>query len=279
MAKSWDFFSRKTHKGRFLMQNPKAKKIVSIVLNTLVWIFLVFAILVTIVTFASQNAKDGVPSVFGKSIVSIQSDSMKSSAKESFKKGDLIIIEKISADKAYELKKGTIITYRAPIDIDGDGKTGDINTHRIDSVRVSEGDIVFFTTKGDNPVTNPTVDNYELRYTDVIGVYHGQKLVGVGGVLDFFRSSVGFFLVIVLPMALFFFYEVYNLVKIIMAHKLSKAKAEALSPEQEEEIKRLAIQEYLASQQAASQAPQPEKPEQAEQPQTEQNSTNTEEKE
>ena len=56
------------------MQNSKAKKIISIVLNALVWVFLVFAILVTIVTFASQNTKDGVPSVFGKSIVSIQSD-------------------------------------------------------------------------------------------------------------------------------------------------------------------------------------------------------------
>jgi hypothetical protein len=63
------------------MISPKAKKIISIVLNTLVWIFLVFAILVTIVTFASQNTKDGVPSVFGKSIVSIQSNSMQSDKK------------------------------------------------------------------------------------------------------------------------------------------------------------------------------------------------------
>jgi hypothetical protein len=35
-----------------------------------------------------------------------------------------------------------------------------------------------------------------------------------------------------------------------MAHKVNKAKKEALSPEQEEEIKRLAIEEYLASQKA-----------------------------
>ena len=121
------------------MLNSKAKKIVSIVLNALVWVFLVFAILVTIVTFASQNAKDGVPSVFGKSIVSIQSDSMKSDKKESFKTGDLIIIEKVSATQALELKEGDIITYRAPIDIDKDGKTGDINTHRIVRVRVDDG--------------------------------------------------------------------------------------------------------------------------------------------
>lgn len=228
------------------MLNSKAKKIVSIVLNALVWVFLVFAILVTIMTFATRNSKDGVPSVFGKSIVSIQSNSMKSSKPESFKDGDLIIIEKITSNQALELDVGTIITYRAPQDIDGDGQTGDINTHRIVEKRTDAGGIVWFKTQGDNPTTNPTADNYELRYTDVIGVYNGNKLAGVGGVVDFFRSSLGFLLVIVLPMALFFFYEVYCLIKIIMENKVKKAKA--LSPEQEEEIKRLAIQEYLAQQ-------------------------------
>ena len=227
------------------MQN-KTKKVLSIIGNTLAWIFLVFAILVTIVTFASRNSKDGVPSVFGTSIVSIQSDSMKSSKPESFKEGDLIIIEKISQTQALTLKEGDIITYRAPIDIDKDGQTGDINTHRIESIRTDAGGIVWFTTKGDN---NALADNYELRYTDVIGVYNGTKLVGVGAVLDFFRSSIGFLLVIVLPMALFFLYEVYNLIKIIMAQKVKKARAEGISAEQEEEIKRLAVEEYLKNQQ------------------------------
>ena len=227
------------------MQN-KTKKVFSIIGNTLAWIFLVFAILVTIVTFASRNSKDGVPSVFGASIVSIQSDSMKSSKPESFKEGDLIFIEKITETQAKQLKVGDIITYRAPIDIDKDGQDGDINTHRIYSIRTDAGGIVWFTTKGDN---NANPDNYELRYTDVIGVYNGTKLVGVGAVLDFFRSSTGFLLVIVLPMALFFLYEVYNLIKIIMAHKVKKARAEGISAEQEEEIKRLAVEEYLKNQQ------------------------------
>jgi signal peptidase len=231
------------------MQNSKAKKVISIVLNALVWAFLVFAILVTITTFATKNTKDGVPEIFGKSIVSIQSDSMKSDNKESFKRGDLIIIEKITATEALELKEGTIITYRAPIDINKDGETGDINTHRIVRARVDDGGIVWFTTKGDNPQMNPHEDNYELRFTDVIGVYNGNKIAGIGGVLDFLRSSTGFLLVIVLPMALFFFYEVYNLIKIIMAHKVKKARAEGISAEQEEEIKRLAVEEYLRNQQ------------------------------
>ena len=234
------------------MKNSKAKKIVSIALNAVVWIFLAFAVVVTIFTFATKNTSDGVPDVFGKSIVSVQSNSMKSAKDESFKKGDLIIIEKISADEAVQLKEGAIIIYRAPIDINGDGQTGDINTHRIVSVRTDAGGIVYFTTQGDNLQTNPNPDNYELRFTDVIGVYEGKKLAGIGGALDFLGSSIGFFLVIVLPMGLFFVYEVYNLIKIIMAHKLKEAKEGAISSEQEEEIKRLAIEEYIKSQQNAT---------------------------
>lgn len=232
------------------MQNSKAKKIITIALNVLVWVFLVFAILVTIVTFASQNAKDGVPSVFGNSIVSIQSDSMKSDKKESFKDGDLIFVEKITSQEALNLEEGDIITYRAPIDINNDGQSGDINTHRIVSKRVDDGGIVWFKTQGDNETMCPNPDGYELRYTDVIGVYNGSKIVALGGILDFLRSSVGFFVFIVLPMALFFLYEVYNLIRIIMAYKVNKAKTAAISPEQEEEIKRQAVQEYLAQQAA-----------------------------
>jgi signal peptidase len=171
---------------------------------------------------------------------------MKSNKKESFQKGDLIIIEKITPDQAKSLEVGTIITYRAPVDIDKDGKDGDINTHRIVAKETSAGGIVYFTTQGDNVNVE---DPYELRFEDVIGVYHGTKLVGVGGILDFLRSSTGFLLVIVLPMALFFLYEVYNLIKIIMAHKVKKARAEGISAEQEEEIKRLAVEEYLRNQQ------------------------------
>jgi signal peptidase len=232
----------------FTMQNSKAKKIVSIVLNVLVWIFLIFAILVTIVTFATQNAQDGVPSVFGKSIVSIQSDSMKSDKAESFKDNDLVIIEKITESKALELNVGDIITYRAPIDINGDGHTGDINTHRIVEKRTDDGGIVWYRTQGDNKEMCPNPDGYELRHTDVIGVYNGSKIVALGGILDFLSSSIGFLLIIVLPMALFFLYEVYNLIRVIMSQRAT-VKA-GITAEQEEEIKRKAVEEFLAKQKA-----------------------------
>lgn len=236
------------------MNKTEAKKIVSIVLNVLVWAFLVFATLVTILTFVSTNAdkNDGVPAIFGKSVVSVQSPSMDGNRKGSFKQGDLLFVDKISADEAMKLTEGTIIVYRAPEDINGDGQTGDINTHRIIERWTTEGGIVFYKTQGD---AEAHPDNYDLRYTDIVAIYNGHsKLSGAGAVMDFLKSSVGFFLIVVLPMALFFLYEVYNLIKIIMEQKLQKASA-TVSAETEEEIKRRAIEEFLAQQAAASAAP------------------------
>ena len=233
------------------MNKTEAKKIVSIVLNVLVWVILVFATLVTILTFVSTNSTDGVPSIFGKSIVSVQSPSMDGDKKGSFKQGDLLFVDKITQDEAWDLQEGTIIVYRAPIDINGDGETGDINTHRIIGKRVTEGGIVYFETQGD---AEPVPDNYELRYTDVIATYNGHsRLRGVGAVVDFLKSSIGFLLVVVLPMALFFIYELYNLIKILMEQKMQKVAASAsISAETEEEIKRRAIEEFLAQQAAAN---------------------------
>lgn len=231
------------------MDKTQAKKIGVIVLNVLVWAFLVFATLVTVLTFVSLNAKDGVPSVFGKSFVSVQSPSMDGDKDGSFKQGDMLIVTKVTADEALDLEEGMIITYRAPIDINGDGETGDINTHRIVGKRTTEGGIVYFKTQGD---AETLPDGYELRYTDVVAIYDGHsRLAGAGAVADFLKSSIGFLLVVVIPMALFFMYELYNLIKILMEQKMKRA-SETVSAETEEEIKRRAIEEYLAQQAAAT---------------------------
>ena len=235
------------------MNKTEAKKIVSIVLNVLVSAFLVFATLVTILTFVSMNAKDGVPSVLGKSFVSVQSPSMDGDQEGSFKQGDLLVVTKISEAEAKELEVGTIVVYRSPEDINKDGNTGDINTHRIIE-KYTEGGLLYYKTKGDN---NAHADKKPIQHTDIVAVYNGHSRVkGFGSVVDFLKSSMGFLLVVVLPMALFFIYEVYNLIKILMENKLKKATA-TVSAETEEEIKRRAIEEFLAQQAAANAASAP----------------------
>lgn len=235
-----------TKKRRFIetMKSPRTKKIFGIVLNTILWIFVAFSLLITILVFTAQGSADGVPSIFGKSLITISTDSMK----DTYDVGDLVFMTKLDRDEIDELKAGDIITFRAAEDINGDGVIyNDLNTHRI--VEVIEpsnpSEYKSFKTKGDY---NPHEDNYIVENADIIGVCtESGKIGGLGNVINFLRSSLGFFLCIVLPLVLFFLYELYNFITIIVSEKTKKAAAGAASIN-EEEIKRRAIEEYLAKQ-------------------------------
>lgn len=221
----------------------RKKKILSIVLNTLIWIFVAFSLLITILVFTAQSSKDGVPSIFGKSLITISSNSME----PTYKVGDLVFMTKVSDAEKEQLKEGQIITFHAPIDIDGDGMIGDINTHVIYEAKHDENT---FITKGENiPYPDNVGDNaYEVHYSDVIGVCTPEgKIGGLGNVIKFLRSSLGFFLCIVLPLILFFLYELYNFITIVVTERQKKAAAAAPAID-EEEIKRRAVEEYLAKQ-------------------------------
>ena len=222
--------------------NEKTKKIVGIIVNTVIWIIVVFSLLITVLVFSAQGNEDGVPSIFGKSLVTIESNSME----PTYKTGTMVFMTKISDEEKMNLQPGTIITYRAPIDINNNGIVGDdLNTHRIVSVDVNTKTV---KTQGDNKVTNPTEDNYTVSFNDIIGTCTEKgKLGGVGNVIDFLRSSLGFFLCIVLPLILFFLYELYNFITILVTERQKKAMAGAPVID-EEEIKRRAIEEYLAQQ-------------------------------
>lgn len=219
------------------------KKVLLITANVLIWIFVLFSLLITILVFSAQGSKDGVPSIFGKSLITISTDSME----PTYKRGDLVFMQKLDEKGKTELKKGDIITFHAPIDIDGDGMIGDINTHTIYAV---DHDHNKFITKGDN---NPHPDNegntpYEVHYSDIIGKCEkDDRIGGLGNVITFLRSSLGFFLCIVLPLILFFLYELYNFITIIVTER-AKRTAGAASAINEEEIKKRAVEEFLAKQ-------------------------------
>lgn len=221
----------------------KTKKILSIIANVLVWVFVAFALLTTIMVFTAQGDEDGIPSLFGKSLITIESISME----PTFEQGDLVLVEKLAGaddflDRVKALEKDAIITYWAPIDINKDGKLNDINTHRIEE-KLENG----FRTKGDN---NEHADSYTISFSDVIGVStEDDNIGGLGAVIGFLRSSMGFFLCIVLPLVLFFLYELYRFIRILLEER-TKRTAAAVTAEQEEEIKRRAIEEYLNAQKA-----------------------------
>jgi signal peptidase len=211
--------------GLFMKTRANSKKSVwKIILEVIAWIVVIFATIITLSVFSSQ-ANGGVANIFGKIPVTIQSDSMA----PTFKAGDLIIDKKVTDIK--QLKEGDVITFWTIIQ----GKRV-LNTHRIVNIN-NDGSYI---TRGD---ANSKEDDVRVLPLDIVGQYTGQKISGMGSVIDFLRSPTGFLIFVVLPLLIFFIYQVYRFVVIIISMKKPK-----LSAADEEEIKRKAIEEYIKSQ-------------------------------
>ena len=238
----------------------KASKVGGTILNVLLWIFVVFAVVVTVFVFSAQKDADGVPSLFGNSYISIVSDSM---APE-IRTGDMIVVKKVSGmPEAAQCQVGDIITFYSSQDINGDGKVGnDIETHAIVNVRQSGG-FTYYTTMGTNYEYSHGIADPEIMSTSVIGIYTGTRIPGLGSVVSFLGSSTGFLVCIVIPLAIFFLYELIHFVVLFIKVKGPKEAKAGITTADEEEIKRRAIEEYLAKQSAGaaatSQGTEPEK--------------------
>lgn len=217
------------------------KKTLQIVGNVILWLFVVLAALMTILAFSAQKNQAGVPSIFGKMPVSILSDSMN----PTFSSGNMIICDELSSKEKAELQVGDVITFS--VDLNDDGNM-EFNTHRIISTR-SNGGYTYYTTQGDN---NSAADNYEVRYDMVVGKWTGTRLPVIGSVLNYLQTSTGFLICIVIPLILFFLFEVYRFVAAVVAIKSKK-----MSAEEAEELKRKAVEEYLAAQATGAEADAP----------------------
>ncbi len=223
------------------MENNKKERVMKILKisgNVLIWIFVAFSALITIMTLASQGNKHGVPSLFGYGIVSIETPSME----PTYNVGDLVFVEMVDDETLKNVKKGDIITFRVPVNIDEVVKKGDLLTHRVIS---NENGVI--KTQGDNKETNPVADKFTLIYTDIAGICkEDKKAAGLGNIIKFLREPMGFLLCIVVPMIIFFGFELYNFIHILMVEK-AKKQPQVVSKETEEEIKQRAIEEYLAN--------------------------------
>ena len=87
---------------------------------------------------------------------------------------------------------------------------------------------------------------------EVLAVWKGGKIGFVGKIVKFLQDPLWFALIILLPLVLLFGYNVFLIVKMIIADKTEKARKLALEEAKNtqidaEEIKRKAIEEYLAS--------------------------------
>lgn len=211
------------------------KKVVGIVINVILWLFVVFAALTTVVVFTGTS-NNGVGNLFGYMPFSIQTQSME----PTIKAGDVVIGKEVDFNT---LKEGDIITYWATVD-----EQKILNTHRITKVISNgKGSVPSFKTKGDN---NQIEDEYTVAAADIVAKYN-SKISGLGKAVDFLETQKGFFICIVLPLILFFLYQLYHFIKVIVTVKQENA---GLSKEDEEELKKKAVEEYLAKQKEEQEA-------------------------
>lgn len=214
------------------------KRIFNLFVDIIVVLILIVSLLVVVLSLTSDSA--GVPNILGVAPLSVQSNSMADTLSE----GDLIFSEVID-DPYYEYKVGDIVTF--PIEIEG---YRTFNTHRIVNV-INDHNIIYYETQGDNKLTNPVPDEELIHGADIVALYTGKKIAGIGHFLSFIRTQLGFFLCVLLLMIIFFVYEAIRVIMNVIAYNKEKAIYAAQDAVQNSELteeqKQKAIAEYLAS--------------------------------
>ena len=203
-------------------EKTKKKSSVGSIIATVILILAIVVAVVCSYTAFVTKAGDGVPSLFGIRPFSVQTDSMK----PFFEQGDLVIDEVV--DPA-SLKEGDVITFWTVIN-----GYRVLNTHRIVSI-TDYGNYLYFETKGD---ANPISDTTGVHQNEIVGKYK-THIPKVGKFLDFLQTSKGFFICIVIPVALFFIYQLIVFVRTLSAYNKEKIRLQLLEEEKAKEQAKL----------------------------------------
>ena len=258
------------------------KKPVSIVLNVLFYaivvLLLLFALATAIGNVQQKKRREAaeasgeivqdynIPSLFGTGLLSVQSDSMDMKTgndgsvpikKDSFLKGDLIIVKMANERRISKLEKEkSIVTY---FDI----TENKLITHRLVDIIDNPDGSKTYVTQGDRiEVINPDANYTELpgyqvslvKADEIIAIYSG-KLVGFGSFLDFLQTRLGLGLCVLLPCFLFLVFEVVILVRNIFLMNKEKMQKEMESqPKFDAEAEKERIRQELLAEMAAKQA-------------------------
>ncbi len=211
----------------------KWKKVAGWILTALLVLALIFAVILVV-----QVKSSNMPFIFGYATFYVVSGSME----PTIHVGEVILIERVNSPD--ELKKGDIITFHGK----GGSLEGKIVTHRIVSDGVVDGKI---TTCGD---ANHGIADEPITYNDVIGRYVRTSAV-LTTAYAVFTSKYGFLFIVFIPLIILLIVQIVNFRRACRMDKDGKLpeeksaeeiKAEAVK-EKEAEIKRKAVEEYLAS--------------------------------
>lgn len=236
------------------------KKVGKIIGNVLVTLVLIFSILMTVLVISSTKNESRLPNLFGKAIFNVETDSMLS--EQGFDKGALIIVDLVDKEDCEDLKVGDVITYKRYYE-----NIMYLDTHRIvedtyspqnevvDGIWV-HGGTRYYVTQGDNTPSIDTLSDGSIDYAshnNIVAKWTGIAIPHLGTVMSFLQSQLGFMLCVVIPTAIFFFFELFKFISTLMDAK--KEKAVAAVKDAEEEIKQRLMAEIQAQQAESNSAP------------------------
>ena len=181
----------------------KGKKILKIIFGVIIWTIIIMATLITISTLRTRGRE--VPNVFGYVPLVVKSESME----PEIMTGDLIVTKEYNPNKR-ELKEKDIISFYAEIQ-----NQRVVITHRIEHI-ININGMVAYVTKGDN---NKISDENQVAPGDVIAVYDGFRIPYLGTLINFIKTNVGFICCVILPLALFFIYQLYQFIVLLFEYK------------------------------------------------------------
>lgn len=182
-------------------RSERTMKIVNVAINVLLVVVIVFAAICTYVSFVNTSG-NGVPSIFGLRLMSIQTPSMKPTIDD----GDLIVSTAVDPE---DLRPKDIITYWT--NIQGERV---LNTHRIENI-YDGGDFLIFETKGD---ANTSVDPLTVDSRELVGKYQ-FRIPGLGKVFDYLKTGTGFFVVVVIPVFIFFIFHLVQFFRALFEYQ------------------------------------------------------------
>lgn len=183
-------------------EESKSKRVASTIVNVILVLAIIVAAICTYVSYVSSSG-NGVPSIFGIRIFSIQTESMY----PALLPGDLVFDTAVKDPG--ELRVDDIITYWTVIN----GERV-LNTHRIEEI-YDGGGYLIFSTKGDN---NTTADPLTVHESEVVGKY-SFRVGGLGKVFDYLQTSTGFLIVIVVPVFLFFLFHLVQFFRVLFEYQ------------------------------------------------------------
>ena len=184
-------------------KESKVKRVLNIVVNTLLIIAIILAAICTYVSYVNTSGS-GVPSILGIRMFSVQTDSMY----PTLKPGDMIFDRAV--DDPSELRKGDIVTYWTVIN----GERV-LNTHVVHEI-YDGGGYLIFETKGEK---NTSVDPLTVHESEIVGKYTGTRIGGLGKVFDYLQTPTGFFVVVLIPVILFFIFHLIQFFRVLFEYQ------------------------------------------------------------